>query len=258
MNPLPSFPWTEPDPKLDVWQPQASRRRVLAWTGGMLGAALLAEGATPRHHLAQDDPLPPLADLLPMTFGAWRGQAASAQQLVSPDVQAVLDRLYDQTLSRFYSHPRLGMVMLAAAYGGDQSDATRAHRPEVCYPAQGFVIGPLDREVLVLDPALPRVELPVRRLQARLGSRHEPLTYWVTVGGLNATSGTEQKWAQLAHGLRGVVPDGLLLRVSSLEREGPKAWPVHNRFIQSLWQAVRPAHRHRVFGRPLDRWWRDA
>jgi hypothetical protein len=31
-------------------------------------------------------------------------------------------------------------IMLSFAYGGDQHGSLLAHNPEVCYPAQGFVL----------------------------------------------------------------------------------------------------------------------
>ncbi len=192
--------------------------------------------------------MPPLSRLLPERFAGWEGEDASRLQLVSADVQAVLDVLYQQTLARVYRHRRLGQVMLAAAYGGDQSDATRVHRPEVCYPAQGFAISNVQQERLVFGHGAEKRSLPVRRLIARMGSRHEPITYWITVGSLVAATASDQKLIQLRYAVRGVVPDGLLMRISSLERDVPQAWWVHRRFIDDLLSVVLPAHRERVFG----------
>ena len=192
--------------------------------------------------------MPALGELVPERFAEWTGEDAGRLQFVSPDVKAVLDTLYQQTLARLYRHPRLGQVMLAAAYGGDQSDATRAHRPEVCYPAQGFVVGSLERRQVSLVLGAQRRELPVRRLVARMGSRHEPVTYWITVGGKVTTSGMEQKLAQMSYGLRGWVPDGLLMRVSTVDRQTERAWRVQSRFLEALCAAMPPEQRWRVFG----------
>ena len=236
------------------------RRRTLVLGGAMAAAATIGEWATPRRLMAQESPLPGLSAMLPFQVGDWRGQDASRLQLVSPDVQAVMNALYQQTLARLYRHPRWGTVMLAVAYGGDQSDATRVHRPEVCYPAQGFTVGPTHQDALMLGrsvaaPGMPAVQqgpqpvvLPVRRLLARMGSRHEPITYWITVGQQVATRAVEQKLIQIQYGLHGIVPDGMLMRVSSLERDLQQAWWVHHRFIEALFMAVAPVHRTRVFG----------
>ena len=230
---------------------QADRRRLLLG-GAMLATAAISEWATPRRMMAMESPLPGLPLMMPLTVGAWQGEDASRLQLVSPDVQAVMKALYQQTLARQYRHPRWGTVMLAVAYGGDQSDATRVHRPEVCYPAQGFVVGPAHQDILRLGRGEAARALPVRRLQARMGSRHEPITYWITVGQEVATRASEQKLIQIRYGLQGVVPDGMLMRVSSLERDAQQAWWVHHRFVEALFMAVAPAHRSRVFGATVD------
>lgn len=227
------------------------RRRSLILGGAMAASAAIGEWATPRRLMALESPLPGLSSMLPSQLGDWRGQDASRLQLVSPDVQAVMNALYQETLARQYRHPRWGMVMLAVAYGGDQSDATRVHRPEVCYPAQGFVVGPSHQDTLSLGRSSAAQVLPVRRLQARLGSRHEPITYWITVGQQVATRASEQKLIQIRYGLQGIVPDGMLMRVSSLERDAQQAWWVQHRFIEALFLAVAPDHRARVFGRAL-------
>ncbi len=230
---------------------QADRRRLMLG-GAMLATAAIGEWATPRRLMAMESPLPDLAVMLPLAISGWRGEDASRLQLVSPDVQAVMKALYQQTLARQYHHTRWGTVMLAVAYGGDQSDATRVHRPEVCYPAQGFVVGPAHRDVLALGRGEAAREMPVRRLQARMGSRHEPITYWITVGQAVATRASEQKLIQIRYGLHGVVPDGMLMRVSSLDRDAQQAWWVHHRFIEALFMAVAPSHRSRVFGATKD------
>lgn len=224
-------------------------RRALITGGLMVGAAGLAEVLTPRRLMAQEQPLPPLEQLFALNCEGWVGSGAPTQMLVSPDVRAVLATLYQQTLTRIYTHPRQGAVMLAAAYGGDQSDATRAHRPEVCYPAQGFTVHDVHRAVLTLGPAAQPRTLRVRRLQARLGTRHEPMTYWINTGGTVATSGLEQKLAQMREGLRGVVPDGLLVRVSTLDRDAPRGWRVQRQFLDALYRSTPVAWRHRLFGR---------
>lgn len=228
----------------------STTRRQWLLALAMMGTAAASQWATPRRYSAQEDPLPSLGSLLPPRLGTWIGEDASRLQLVSPDVQAVLQRLYQQTLARLYRHPEHGMVMLAAAYGGDQSDATRVHRPEVCYPAQGFTVTHPFTHVMRLGRDGSAVDLPVQRLVARLGSRHEPVSYWINVGGTVVTSGTQQKLAQMAHGLRGVVPDGLLVRVSTLDRQTDRAWSVHATFIAALHRGVSESHRARVFGKP--------
>jgi EpsI family protein len=213
---------------------------------GLMGAAVAgAEAWKPRHRLADTRPQIDLETLFPRTFGGWVIDDRMPVQLVSPDQQAVLDAIYNQVLSRTYVNRGTGeRIMLSVAYGGDQSDATRAHRPEVCYPAQGFQV----RAGANARVSLGGHEMPVRRLVAQLGGRIEPITFWITVGERITTTGTQQKLAQLAYSARGIVPDGMLVRVSSISADAPAAFRLHERFVAEMRGAVEPALRSQVFG----------
>jgi EpsI family protein len=134
--------------------------------------------------------------------------------------------------------------MLSVAYGGDQSDATRAHRPEVCYPAQGFQVLASSQGVFEADTH----PLRVRHLVAKLGGRIEPITYWVTVGDKVTLSGTEQKLAQLSYSVRGFVPDGMLIRVSSIDPDATKAYALHQEFVSKLASAIKGDARAQIIG----------
>jgi EpsI family protein len=134
--------------------------------------------------------------------------------------------------------------MLSMAYGGDQSDGTTAHKPEICYPAQGLEI--IFNRTGTLDVA--GHALPVRRLRARLGGRHEPITYWIVVGDQAVTSGTGMKLVQLRYGVRGLIPDGILVRVSSLERDAGAAFRRHEEFIRALVSSLDASMRQRLLG----------
>ena len=134
--------------------------------------------------------------------------------------------------------------MLWVAYGGDQSDATRAHRPEVCYPAQGFQILS-SRNGTVHTGTHP---LRVRQLVAKQGGRLEPISYWIIVGDQVTLSGTEQKLAQLSYSARGIIPDGMLVRISTIDADAANAYKVHEGFVAQLARAVPPAMQAQVVG----------
>ena len=210
-----------------------------------LATAALAQAWRPSRYLADRIGKPDLQQLFPKRFGAWQEDARMPVVLPAPDVQAKLDAIYNQVLTRAYTGPGGARLMLSVAYGGDQSDGTRLHRPEVCYPAQGFqLLGSQGGQLSVA----PGAAIKVRRLVARLGARHEPITYWVMVGDQVATSATEQKLAQLRYGVRGEIPDGMLIRVSSIEPDPARAYALHERFVQDLAAASSPAARSRLFG----------
>ncbi|MBZ8140323.1 EpsI family protein [Rubrivivax gelatinosus] len=209
-----------------------------------VGAFAAAHALKPTVHLADLRARVDLQTMFPREFGGWRVDDTQQVQLVSPDTQALLDRIYNQTLSRTYINAGRQRIMLSVAYGGDQSDATRVHRPEVCYPAQGFQMLANSETLLPLDGQ----SLRVRRLVAKLGGRVEPITYWITVGERVAISGTEQKLAQLAYTTRGVIPDGMLVRVSSIDTDAQAAYRIQQDFIQRLAAAVQRGVRPRVIG----------
>ena len=198
----------------------------------------------PTRHLSDMRPAVDLETMFPKSFDGWVVDTRVPVQLVSPDVAAVLNRTYNQTLSRTYVNRSGERIMLSVAYGGDQSDGTRAHRPEVCYPAQGFQI--LSSEMRELDA--PPSPSRVRQLVAKLGGRVEPITYWVVVGDRIALSGTEQKIEQLTYSVKGVIPDGMLVRVSSIDRDSARAFKVQDSFIASLAKALRGGDLPQVMG----------
>ncbi|MCV2365063.1 EpsI family protein [Paucibacter sp. DJ1R-11] len=222
-----------------------NRTAAIVMTVLMLASAGAAHRMTPRVHLTDQIGKPDLETLFPKAFGAWRLDTSMPVILPAPDVQARLDKIYNQVLSRSYINAQGQRIMLSVAYGGDQSDGTRVHRPEVCYPSQGFQI--LSNQAAELPVA--GKDLHVRRLTAKLSQRMEPITYWVVVGDQAVRSATEQKVAQLAYGVRGVIPDGLLVRVSSIDANSEAAFAVQQQYLTDLAGALQPAARARVFGR---------
>ncbi len=163
---------------------------------------------------------------------------------VDPETQARLDRIYNQTLSRTYVNREGQRVMLSMAYGGDQSDSTGLHRPEVCYAAQGFTIKRNDPADLTTHFG----KLPIRRVIAASGSRNEPITYWVTVGDKAVPVGLEQKWQRMRAGLSGTVPDGMLVRVSTIDTDDAGAYQVQDSFIDTMLGAMKQGDRRRLTG----------
>lgn len=222
-----------------------TRRRAVVVAGLMVASFAGAAAWRPTAHLADQRPKVDLEAMFPKAFGEWRVDDRMPVQLISPDTQAVLDKIYNQTLSRTYVNPKGDRIMLSVAYGGDQSDGTRAHRPEVCYPAQGFQITARSRSEIDLDG----YRLRVQRLVSKLGARNEPISYWITVGERITLSGPEQKLAQLSYSMRGVIPDGMLVRVSSIDEDAARAYGRHGAFIDAMAKALPQGARSQVIGK---------
>jgi len=209
----------------------------------LLGSAVATLGR-PTRHLADEIGQPKLESLFPAAFGEWHIATSQAVMLTSPDVQAALDAIYNQVLTRSYTNASGELIMLTVAYGGDQSDGASAHLPEVCYPAQGFEITANRAATLQVGPR----QIPVRQLMAKFGPRLEPITYWVAVGDRVVTTGIGQKLAQMRFGLRGVIADGMLVRVSSFDADMDRANALHARFIEDLTRTMDAKSLDRVFG----------
>jgi EpsI family protein len=223
----------------------ALRWRALLVALLMVAGAAAAVVGRPSRHMADQVGMPNLEAMFPKQFGGWRVDSSMPVILPAPDVQALLDKIYNQVLSRTYVNAEGQRIMLSVAYGGDQSDGTSAHRPEVCYPAQGFAITANQASTLALGSGA----LPVRKLMSALGARQEPITYWVVVGGDIVTTGIGQKLAQMRYGLRGVIADGMLVRVSSIDSDMARGHAAQARFVAELAAQMEPAAAARVFGR---------
>lgn len=220
------------------------RRRAMLAAGLMAASFAGATAWRPTAKLADQRPRLDLETLFPKRFGGWMVDDRMPVQLVSPDAQAVIDKIYSQTLSRTYIGPGGVRIMLSVAYGGDQSDATRAHRPEVCYPAQGFQILRSGSSAYPVGQG----SLRVRQLVAKQGGRVEPISYWIVVGERLTLSGTEQKLAQLRYTMSGTIPDGMLVRVSNIDPEAERSYAVHARFLADLASELQGDARLRVLG----------
>jgi EpsI family protein len=161
-----------------------------------------------------------------------------------PTQKELIAALYDQTLSRTYVNAEGQRVMLSIAYGGDQSKQLQLHLPEVCYVAQGFDMVKDRRDELGTGFG----KLPVKRLVARQNARNEPITYWVTIGDKAVMSGIDQKVQRFMYGLSGRIPDGMLVRVSTIGTDEAGAYRVQDRFVKQMLGALKPVDRSRLLG----------
>lgn len=222
--------------------------RPAAWVllALMALAAAAAWALAPTERMADGRGKLELEQAIPSAFGEWRVSPLVVPLTVAPDVQAELDKIYDQILSRTYVNGRGDAVMLSIAYGGTQNRSMQVHRPEVCYPAQGFQIGDVEKGSLRAGAQ----ELPVMRLLARQGARTEPITYWIRIGDRVVRGNVEVGLARLAYGLGGRVPDGLLVRVSTISRDIDRAYKVQNDFAAALLAALPPDTRSLLVGAP--------
>lgn len=213
----------------------------------MFAAAGMALALKPTNKIADAGPKVDLETLIPQTFGDWKIDETIAPLIANPEQEAQVKRVYDQTLTRTYVNSRNERIMLSIAYGGDQSDNMAVHKPEICYPAQGFQIL---KSPTISSFSTDEGSIPVKRLVATQGQRIEPITYWTTVGDTVAVNGMKWKFQQLKYGLTGKIPDGLLFRISSIQADEAKAYQTQDAFTLDLLKAMSPSSRERIIGNP--------
>jgi EpsI family protein len=190
--------------------------RGLAVLVVLAAASYAATALTPRREPGRDTPR--LVALIPERFGGWAAEPTEVLPvLLVPDVladaEASQSASYDDVLMRTYRRADGARVMVAFAYGRRQTQEIKIHRPELCYYAQGFVVSALGPRRVQLDPARAvesRALLTVNR------ARTEIVTYWIRVGERVANDAWDIRWTIFRDGLDGQVPDGLLVRASSL------------------------------------------
>lgn len=187
-------------------------------------------------------PRPELEQVVPSAFGVWR-EVEQAGPIV-PQVREGIFKIYDEILTRTYVNPKGDRIMLSMAWGDDQRGERQAHRPEICYPAQGFTVETVSDGTLATSFG----DISVRRLTTSSGLRHEPVTYWLTMAGGVVRNQYDRRVVQV-HLLRTrQIPDGLLFRVSSIDRDAAHAFEVQQRFAADLIGAMSPDVRSRVSG----------
>lgn len=211
----------------------------------MLGAATLSVVAVPTNLLADTRPGFDLEKSIPTAFGDWKVDPYLIPIPPSPDQESALRKTYDQVVSRTYVNSKGERIMLSVTYGSRQNQQMRAHRQEVCYSAQGFKISQLQRLPLNVAGAT----VPSARMVATQGQRVEPVTYWFTMGDQAVMSYLDRELTQLRYAVAGQIPDGYLIRVSSLSSNPNDAFERQSDFANALMSSLDPELRARLIGR---------
>lgn len=219
--------------------------RVVAIVLMLCSVAVATWSGMAKPAVTEDRPSIDLAAWIPPSFGAWRVDGSVNVVPLSFIAAAEAETVYVQTLERVYVDDRNRRIMLSLAYGDRQEGDLQAHRPEFCFKAQGFQLAGLHD--LKLDTG--SGYLPVRRMEARRPGRTEPVSYWLTIGEQAALPGLRRKLAQLRHGLTGETPEGVLIRISSLDEAATHAYAVHDDFIHDLLAGLSPEARPRLAGK---------
>ena len=82
--------------------------------------------------------------------------------------------------------PASHRVMLALAYGVNQRQEVKIHRPELCYVSQGFKL--LERSQVALSAAQAALPVRAQRMLVQAPGRAEAVSYWIRIGDMYSTS----------------------------------------------------------------------
>jgi EpsI family protein len=214
-------------------------RRDLIIGGACLAAAAGAEVVRPHRRVTLLGENLTIEGAIPRAFGSWK--VREGEGIITPQSEdSLAAQLYNQSVGRMYEDADHNIVMLLIAYGNTQSDTLQLHRPEVCYPAFGFEIVENRPTQIALGHG---TVLPARNLVASVPGRDERISYWTRIGEYLPISNSEQREMRFRTALAGIIPDGVLVRVSNTVPEDAKGFALNARFAADLLAAVPAAVR---------------
>ncbi|HRD34532.1 MAG TPA: EpsI family protein [Rhodocyclaceae bacterium] len=225
-------------------------RQALLIAGSLVVAAVLAMIASPK--LTTVENVPNLEDSVPRSFGDWRERPSPIVQVsLTTGTEPDMNQPYDQTVMRAYQNSQGQIVYLALAWGEQQRQEVKIHRPDLCYVAQGFKVWRL--ESVAFDQIATNRSTPVsgKHMLAFSGQVGEAVSYWMRIGGLFSEDAFETRIHILREGLQGRIPDGVLVRASAHvrdEKEAEAVWPVLDEFMRELTEASPEAVRGLMLG----------
>ncbi|MFY9328513.1 MAG: exosortase C-terminal domain/associated protein EpsI [Georgfuchsia sp.] len=138
----------------------------------------------PSTKIAEVSPAISLENMIPKAFGDWREEPQKNVQVVNPQTQALLNKLYSQIVSRVYVNPEGYRIMLSVAYGSDQRGSLQAHKPEVCYRAfviPDVVLAVSRNPATFQDPRFPPSGMTAQFIQRISDTGHCSASYYSTV-----------------------------------------------------------------------------
>lgn len=206
-----------------------------------LATAASAAAFKPQELMAAASRQIDLEKAIPKSFGKWT--VAPDIGLVTPsepdefvDDKKNKVKLYTQELARGYRDPDGNIVMFLVAYGPVQNYRLKSHRPEVCYTAAGFRIS--DKRFAEVNYQSGTRPINVERLITERETRFEPVSYWRRVGDEIANGIFENQYSRIKYGLHGVIPDGALVRVSTVGLPAARSFKLQDDFIRDLLNSV--------------------
>lgn len=220
-------------------------RRQFVLGGALLAASVGAAALRPTRtapRIAPGD----LDRAVPKRIGSFRYVTAAG--LVLPPSDELSERIYDQVLTRVYVNDRSEQVMLLIAYGSAQDSGLQLHRPESCYPAAGYSLGPPQ---IVPFQAGRDTSANAIYLTAERNKRTEQVFYWTRIGDAFPTSLWSGRRAILSANASGLLPDGVLVRMSTISPDRQASLRLIEAFNEALISALPAEGRRLLVGKAL-------
>lgn len=204
---------TQKTPSADLYH--IDRRSLLIGATLIGGAALAIYREPAKVGVAMPDKV--FRDLIPRQVANW--QSRKSDELVVPQEDDFTAKLYENLETFVYEGANVPTMMLLLAYNSVQQNDVQAHRPEVCYPAGGYPI--IFSEELAIKYKGKMIS--GRYLIAkRDSSSFEHIIYWIRIGDAFPASWARQRLDMALINASGIIPDGALFRVSTINQSSMK------------------------------------
>lgn len=204
---------TQKTPSVDLYRID---RRSLLIGATLIGGAALAFYREPAK-VAVAIPDKVFRDLIPRQVANW--QSRKSDELVVPQEDDFTAKLYENLETFVYEGANVPTMMLLLAYNSVQQNDVQAHRPEVCYPAGGY-------------PIIFSEELSIKYKGKMISGRYliakrdsssfEHIIYWIRIGDAFPASWARQRLDMALINASGIIPDGALFRVSTINQSSMK------------------------------------
>jgi EpsI family protein len=190
---------------------------------------------------------PDLNTFVPKQVGDWHAVESPLIQVgLTTGKEADASQPYDQTVMRTYQDGKGHMIQIALAWGQRQRQEIKIHRPELCYPAQGYAVTGLRDATF---PLLSTSGQPITGKRMSTKDRNDQtqlVSYWIRIGHVYSASAWGTRWHILKEGLQGRMTDGVLVRASqyvSTDQDPEPTYQRQEQFLAALVQASPPAAR---------------
>jgi EpsI family protein len=204
--------------------------KSLLIAGTLVVSAAAARLLTPTLHAIEN--APQLEQSLPKVIDAWHFVPSPFVQVgltTGGAAETSMDQPYDQSILRSYRDNHGNLINVAVAWGERQRQEIKIHRPELCYPAQGFQVIKLENTTFPLNTPAGEPVTGKRMLTKDRNGQIEAVSYWIRIGGVYSDSAWKTRMHILQEGLAGRIPDGVLVRVSQRIPDGTNLEAVYQR-----------------------------